>query len=410
MELIGRSVEIINKKRKNLIIHTNENEINSIENKLNKYKIPFEFMIKNNTSEIHNNLIIQFGLPPFNSTRKINYRFLIDLKFEEKVKKILDLEQVQKSSYYYKLSSFQKKKYFFEYQKNPKFPIYIVSFNRFDFCYYTVSNLEKMKVKYWLCIQKSQEKNYKKLLNNNNYSYCLGLVLSENTTQGGYKQRNKCMEHARQNKFKKCWILDDNIQGWSLQNQGEHLINNGFCFSFIENWIENIKEPIGIFSHSYSFDIRQNQLTKPYYVNSKNYSSLLLDLDLLKTNNIKWRLKYNEDVDLTLQCLYKKIYTLSSNFLTCNKMPTLSCKGGNTTSIYEQGKKFDEKFDTLYNKWKNTKFKDSIKKIIKHEDGRTHHLVNYSNIEKIQNLNDFITPKKKFKKEKSLKDFDIKIC
>jgi len=410
MELIGRNVNITNREKKNFSIHTSENKINFVEKKLNDNKIPFDFKYKDNYSKNYKNDIIMFGLPPFNATRQENFTFYIDLDYEEKVKKIFNLEKVLSSVYYYKLNKFVKKKYYFEYQKNPKFPVYIVSFNRYDFCYYTVSYLEQMKVNYWLCIQKSQEKNYKKLIDDNNYIYCLGLVLSVNTTQGGYKQRNKCMEHAKKNNFKKCWILDDNITGWSLQNEGEHLINNGFCFSFIENWIENIKEPIGIFSHSYSFDIRQNQLTKPYSVNYKNYSSLLLDIDLLNKNNIKWRLKYNEDVDLTLQCLNKKLFTLSSNFITCNKLPTLSCKGGNTTSIYAEGKKFEDKFNTLYNKWKNTKFKNAIEKIIKHKDKRIHHFVDYKEIQNIQNLNDFITPKKKFNKEKSLKDFDIKIC
>ena len=64
-------------------------------------------------------------------------------------------------------------------------------------------------------------------------------------------------------------------------------------------------------------------------MNRRNYSSLLLDLRLLHKHNIRWRLKYNEDVDLTLQALNKKLYTLSSNYVVVKKPPTLRCKGGN---------------------------------------------------------------------------------
>ena len=110
---------------------------------------------------------------------------------------------------------------------------------------------------------------------------------------------------------------------------------------------------------------------------------MLLDLNLLNKHGIRWRLKFNEDVDLTLQALSKKLYTLSINYIVASKPPTLGCKGGNTSIIYDQGNRFDEKYETLYNIWKGTVMEPFITNKIKHLDKRTHHLVKYSCITNI---------------------------
>ena len=410
--IIGRSVKILDKTRKNLTIHTSQKHKKFLENLLIRNNIDFEVKQTDTDYDKYIDRIIKFGLPPFKPTIRKDkiFIFSIPLSYSDKINSLIKLEDVNgQDVYYYKIERYKTKKYKFEGQKNPKFPIYVVSFNRFKNCFYTVSNLEEIKVKYYICIQKSQKKDYQKMLDDNNFIHCLGLVLSKDTNQGGYLQRNKCMEHATKNNFKKCWILDDNISGWDYLNEGNHKITNGWCFSNIEQFIDNIQEPIAIFSHSYNFDIRKNDIYSPYQVNRKNYSSLLLDLQLLKNKNIKFRLKYNEDVDLTLQALNKKLFTLSSNYIVCNKSATLSCKGGNTTSIYAKGKNFDDKLDTLIDTWKNTNIGKFIKKIVKHNDKRDHHFVEYDKITDVLNLSDEITPKKTFKKEKTLKDFGIKI-
>jgi hypothetical protein len=63
----------------------------------------------------------------------------------------------------------------------------------------------------------------------------------------------------------------------------------------------------------------------------------------------------------------------------------------------------------LIDTWKNTNIGKFIKKIVKHNDKRDHHFVEYDKITDVLNLPDEITPKKTFKKEKTLKDFGIKI-
>lgn len=246
------------------------------------------------------------------------------------------------------------------------------------------------------------------MVDNNNFKFCKSIILSENTKCGSYKQRNTCMDHARITlKTDKCWILDDNITGWFYLNEGSNRITNGWAFKHVEKFVQNIKEPIAIFSHTYESDIRANTVFPPYSVNRRNYSSLLLDLRLLHKHNIRWRLKYNEDVDLTLQALNKKLYTLSSNYVVVKKPPTLRCKGGNTSIIYGEGKHFDKKYQTLQDKWKGTFIEPFITRQKKHLDNRIHHFVKYSMITKKLGLKDIITPKKKFTKHKSLKSFDI---
>ena len=400
--------------RINLTIHTTDNNSSYIKKILEKNNIQY-----NCNHIIHdilkfNDTKIKFGLPPFNPPNRDDYKYIkfeIPLIYSKKVHDLFYLEKKTHEVYYFKMPKLVSKKFNFHGKKTPVYPIYVVSYDRYSCYFNTVRHLEKMKVYYYLCIQKSQEANYRKMLNDHEFKYCKSIILSENTKDGSYKQRNKCMDHARITlQSDKCWILDDNINGWFYLNEGHSKITNGWAFYHIEKLIDNVKEPIAIFSHAYDSDVRINQINKPFRVNRKQYSSLLLDLNLLHKHGIRWRLKFNEDVDLTLQALSKNLYTLSINYIVASKPPTLGCKGGNTSIIYDKGNRFDEKYETLYNIWKGTFIEPFITNKIKHLDKRTHHLVKYSCITKKLGLQDVITPKKQFNKEKSVRTFGISSC
>lgn len=396
---------------KNITLHTTSKDISNIIDILSLNEIPFEIYEYDRNINKYEDDVILFGLPPYQGYNRkyITYALYIPIKFKDKVISLFGFKDTNKNVFHFNIPKLNKETYIFNGKQTPKYPLYIVSYGRFKHCFYTVQNLEDMKLNYYLCIQNKQEQDYLDMLNDNNFKFCLGILLSENTTQGGTKQRNLCIKHALDNNFKKCWILDDNIRGWYYINENiSHKITNGFAFKTLEDFMENIKEPVAIMSHSYLFDIRKNQLIPPFSVNHKNYSSLLLDLDLLIKHKIKFRLKYNEDVDLTLQALTNGLYTVGTNFIVADKSPTKTCKGGNTETVYA-GDKFMEKFNGLYDKWKNTPIGQFIELVYKHTDGRPHHWVNYNQIIKYLGLKSDITPIRKGTKQKTFNLYKISV-
>jgi len=71
---------------------------------------------------------------------------------------------------------------------------------------------------------------------------------------------------------------------------------------------------------------------KPFVINTKVYSGILLK------NNMpfRWRLKYNEDVDLSLQILHNKFCTIQFNAFLIDKVSTIvKMEGGNQSELYK---------------------------------------------------------------------------
>jgi hypothetical protein len=178
-------------------------------------------------------------------------------------------------------------------------------------------------------------------------------------------------------------------------------VDNGIVFTSLEKLIDNVKEKVGIIGHNYHMDVPATTMRNPITVNSKVYSSMLINTEILDKLDIKFRLKYNEDVDLVLQCLKNKIKTISLNVFVANKKSTLSVKGGNTDTIYDNGKKFQDKVDCLLEKWGS----EYVSVIVKHKDERPHHKVDYDKF----NLDKTITPIIKYRNQKSYDDFGIVI-
>jgi hypothetical protein len=114
-------------------------------------------------------------------------------------------------------------------------------------------------------------------------------------------------------------------------------------------------------------------------LNGKTFSSILINHKLLDSHNIKWRLKYNEDIDLGIQVLEKGLYTLGSNVFISNKTPTKDNKEGGNKNIYEEYKAegFRKKLDCIKEAWGHLKgLVDETTE--KHIDNRVHHLIDWN--------------------------------
>jgi len=134
---------------------------------------------------------------------------------------------------------------------------------------------------------------------------------------------------------------------------------------------------------------------KTYITNSRCYSCILINNNIDQSiDNMRWRLKYNEDTDLSLRVLKKGHSTLLFNCLLINKMATGTCKGGNQ-NIYknhtQEGYKLKLEMLQKYHPDVKTSFKNN--KIHHHIDYKKYKQKLISTNENIINWNKYIKNK-----------------
>ena len=207
-----------------------------------------------------------------------------------------------------------------------KYPIYIVSKGR-SYNPMTAKIFEKSNIDYLIAVEPQEEIEYVKALGKHRV-----LVLPfSNLGLGSYPARNYCWEHAKQNGFKYYWCFDDNSHGfWKWINAKRCKINNvKDAIKYVENYtiinnidISGFEEP--------NFSVKPPK--KPFKLNCHVYSAMLIKTSV----PYRWRLKYNEDVDLCLQVLHNGGKTASCVYYLFNKVETSSkMKGGNQTELYK---------------------------------------------------------------------------
>jgi len=107
----------------------------------------------------------------------------------------------------------------------------------------------------------------------------------------------------------------------------------------------------------------------PFKYNCHVYSAMLIKCNL----PYRWRLKYNEDIDLCLQVLHNGGTTSSCIYYMADKVSTaLKMKGGNQTELYKGN---DPKKNLLKAKMLEAVWPQYTKTVIRF--GRHHHLINW---------------------------------
>jgi len=387
-----------------------------VEMLFNQNDIQFKVSSIKRTS-LYEKKCIQWELPPYTDTVLENFNFIkYETKLENKPKvcNLLGIKNNKNTWIHFKKSKLPKITYNLSEKKfSPKYPIYVISYKRFNKkdCL-TPKFLEKMNLPYYICIRRDQKEDYKKFLTEQGWTNWTILLCNSNEL-GSTIQRNTCWEHSVSSGFKKFWLLDDNMEGWTYFNELKQVnINSPLCFTLLEDLIDNTNGKVGIISHNYTSDVPDGELRNPIQFNCKNYSSLLINTELLDPLNIKFRLLYNEDVDLTLQVLSNGLYTMGTNIFLVNKRPTNSNGGGNT-EIYgkktDQVNKFLQKYLCLENQWKhlNSVIPKTLQQVEQGKSKIPHHKVDYKKVMKIFNLKTELRPKVMGKFLKNYEDFGL---
>jgi hypothetical protein len=210
-----------------------------------------------------------------------------------------------------------------------KYPVYIISKGRYEKTL-TAENFEKSGIDYLIAVEPQEYELYCKKLGSKRV---LKLPFA-NLGLGSYPARNYCWEHAKANGHKYHWLFDDNILFWMKWVNGKRVkwedINSALLY--VEQNANKSNVDISGFEEP-NFVVKPPK--KAFKTNCHVYSAMLIKNSL----PFRWRLKYNEDVDLCLQVLHNGGSTSSCVYYMANKVSTADkMKGGNQTELYKGNK------------------------------------------------------------------------
>lgn len=252
-----------------------------------------------------------------------------------------------------------------------KYPIYIVSKGRSE-SRLTSKILEKMQVSYHIVIEPQEYKEYANVIDS---AKILVLPFS-NLGQGSIPARNWIWEHAISQKAEKHWILDDNLRNfYRLNHMHRTLFNDPMIFAYCEEFTDRYSNVAlsGMNYMMFGCTTLTSKGKPPFKINTRIYSCILIRNDI----SFRWRGRYNEDTDLSIRALKSGWCTILFNAFLCEKMNTMTMKGGNTESLY----KLKEKDGRFLMAQSLQQQHPDIVRIIK-KWGRWQHQVNYKIFEK----------------------------
>tara|TARA_R110000803_G_scaffold149246_1_gene214669 strand:- start:690 stop:2180 length:1491 start_codon:yes stop_codon:yes gene_type:complete len=257
----------------------------------------------------------------------------------------------------------------------PKYPIYIISKGRWEKTRrLTINWLIKCNIDFKVIVEPDEYDNYvKEISSMGMWVGCVVKLPDEyaNQGQGSIPARNFAMYHSQ--KYDRCWILDDNINGYMWNNHSQRVpVESGNVFSFIEEYTDKFTNVL-ISGHEYTSNVNYD-MKIPVMKNRRVFSSILIDNKIADKLGEGWRGIYNEDVDICIRTLKAGYTTLLFNNITSNKTATSRMRGGNTDGIYALD---GNGSGVLKTQSLIDQHPECVKPVIKYKPPRTHHKVNW---------------------------------
>ena len=216
----------------------------------------------------------------------------------------------------------------------PEYPLYIISKNRHE-SMFTSRSLSRMRIKHYIAIEPQDWDNYEQALDNfgiRDYVTLLLLPFS-NHGDGPGRARNWCWDHSKDVLgAKRHWVFDDNIQDFYRLHENERIrVESGVMFKVMEDFCDRY-ENVPLAGLQYRFFCAADQSYPGYVKNTRIYSALLIENECRH----RWRGRYNEDTDLSLNVLKDGDATVQFNIFLQGKCATQTVKGGNSTEFYHK--------------------------------------------------------------------------
>ena len=270
------------------------------------------------------------------------------LLFKEKVKehiysgqKVFDGQQTKEAKQAWFPLKEKASKYIYKSSNkyNPRFPIYIVSKNRFK-RNPTSKALDKMQVNYYMVVEEHEYSQYCELVGKDkvlilpqkykdNYDV---FWKDDDKRTGAGAVRNFVWDHSIENGFDWHWVMDDNIESFErFHNNMKVKCGDGTLFYVCEDFVlryTNIAQAGLQYANFYP----AGESRPAYKLNTRIYSCLLIRNDI----PYRWRGRYNEDTDLSLRILKDGWCTVQFNAFLQGKRATQTVKGGNSSEFYDK--------------------------------------------------------------------------
>ena len=189
--------------------------------------------------------------------------------------------------------------------------------------------------------------------------------------------------------------MDDNIKSFKRYNKNKRIAcYNGTPFKVMEDFVLRYKN-IAMAGPQYTMFVtdRSANTYPPFTVNTRIYSCNLIRNDV----PFRWRGRYNEDTDLSLNMLKANWCTIQFNAFLQEKITTQAVKGGNTEAFYSgEG--------TLPKSKMQVALHPDVSKL-KWRFGRWHHIVDYSQFKR----NNRLMLNKQVKIDKGINNYGLKL-
>ena len=212
----------------------------------------------------------------------------------------------------------------------PRAPIYVISKNRTKYLY-TAKSLEDCGVPYYMAVEQHQVQEYEDALGEAGHK--LHTVLSlpfSNHGHGSVPARNACWEHSIDLGAKRHWVMDDNIRDFYRFHHNRRIrVATGAMFRAMEDYCDRYKN-VMLAGPQYHFFCPDRLVRPAVLQNTRLMSCILIQNDCRH----RWRGRYNEDVDISLQVLKDGDCTLLFYAFLCGKLRTSTIPGGNTDEFY----------------------------------------------------------------------------
>jgi hypothetical protein len=217
-----------------------------------------------------------------------------------------------------------------------RYPIYIISKGRWELRH-TVRALEAIGAAFRVVIEPQEFEQYSAVID----SKKLIILPFSNLGQGSIPARNFVWQHSIDEGHQRHWILDDNIRRfYRLHENKKYAVTTTATFEALEDFVDRY-ENVPMAGMNYELLIMAKNKVKPITWNTRIYSCILLS----NHNPLWWRGRYNEDTDLSLRYLKDKQCTALFNAFLCEKIATMTLKGGNTDELYKQDAQFDGRLE-----------------------------------------------------------------
>lgn len=223
---------------------------------------------------------------------------------------------------------------------NPRFPLYIVSKGRAD-SRLTAKSLEAMGVPYYIVVEKQEYEAYSAVIGPMGKVLILDPKFQEQydtfddlgstKSKGPGAARNFAWAHSIHQGHAWHWVMDDNINGFYRLNRNLKVpVSDGTIFRVMEDFCLRYENIAMAGPNYHMFAPRKSGGIPPFVVNTRIYSCNFIRNDVA----FRWRGRYNEDTDLSLQMLKSGWCTVQFNAFLQYKITTQVLKGGNTDAFY----------------------------------------------------------------------------